>query len=587
MAGIALTINSYTTSSISFTAVVDSEPNLWQYSLDGGKNYYPFSTSSSQTAVYTISGLQAKSYSLKISARVRSAIGTLVYVYSDAKTVDLSLPVVSVSASDITNASFLLSMYSSVECNLWQYSLNGGTSWTTISTENGNSATATVDSLAPSTTYNVKVRARRASLEVYGTADIVVKTAGGASLTEVQRLQVDEASPVLAYTMNVIDATHTYTLEIKDGGQTVLSTAVSASPVGLQSKTVSLTSTQRNTILSHMSSAKEIYATLVLKTYNGSTMVGEESVRSFIIYTTSALSAPTFTGFTLSDVNPQTMAMVSGNNFVRGKSSVVANCTPATAKNGATISKYKVSVGTLVVESSTASVSIGAINDANATMVSVEVEDSRGYTARLTQQIAIIPYVPVSVNSWNIKRLNDAESALSIDFSGTYSPVVVGGTAKNSIQSMLYRYKKVTETTWGDWLPLISYDASGGSFSFSDHNFGIFSVDDSYDFQVRVQDNLSSTDLAVRIANGVPLMSFRKGEVNVNGLLKMNALPIVGYRGVYSGNLDDLKTSGFYSSPTGGLIVVIGDGDAAIQFQVYDDVQVRTYYFAWNPWKTL
>lgn len=56
--------------------------------------------------------------------------------------IDRSAPTVSCSVSSITANGFKISASSSATADLWQYSLNGGTSWTQFSTTAGTSASA-------------------------------------------------------------------------------------------------------------------------------------------------------------------------------------------------------------------------------------------------------------------------------------------------------------------------------------------------------------------------------------------------------------------------------------------------------------
>ncbi len=74
---------------------------------------------------------------------------------------DRSAPTVSCSVSGITANGSTISASSSATSDIWQYSLNGGTSWTQFSTTAGTSASVTLSSLSPNTTYSVRVRARK------------------------------------------------------------------------------------------------------------------------------------------------------------------------------------------------------------------------------------------------------------------------------------------------------------------------------------------------------------------------------------------------------------------------------------------
>lgn len=58
----------------------------------------------------------------------------------DLDTIDRSAPTVSVSASVVSTSSITVKGTASKNCNRWDYSLDGGSSWTNFSTSNGTSA---------------------------------------------------------------------------------------------------------------------------------------------------------------------------------------------------------------------------------------------------------------------------------------------------------------------------------------------------------------------------------------------------------------------------------------------------------------
>lgn len=110
------------------------------------------------------------------------SIGTITASTSvTLNSIDRSAPTVSCSVTGITANGFKISGSSSATSDIWQYSLNGGSTWTQFSTTAGTSASITLSSLSPNTSYSVRVRARKKSNQVYGTSGtITAKTLGGA-----------------------------------------------------------------------------------------------------------------------------------------------------------------------------------------------------------------------------------------------------------------------------------------------------------------------------------------------------------------------------------------------------------------------
>ena len=109
-------------------------------------------------------------------------------------TIDRAAPTVSFSVSSITANGFKISASSTSTADIWQYSTNGGSTWTTFSTTASTSASVTLSSLSPNTNYTVKVRARRQYNQVYGTSgSSTVKTLGGAVVNSVSTVTADNA----------------------------------------------------------------------------------------------------------------------------------------------------------------------------------------------------------------------------------------------------------------------------------------------------------------------------------------------------------------------------------------------------------
>ena len=129
--------------------------------------------------------------------------------------IDRSAPTVAFSTSGVTASGFKISATSSSTADIWQYSLNGGSSWTTFSNTASTSASVTVSSLSPNTSYTVKVRARKKSNQVYGTSgSATVKTLGGAVVNSVSTVTADNATVTVSINATVYEASYSYTLAI-------------------------------------------------------------------------------------------------------------------------------------------------------------------------------------------------------------------------------------------------------------------------------------------------------------------------------------------------------------------------------------
>lgn len=449
--------------------------------------------------------------------------------------IDRTAPTVSCSVSGITASGFKITANSSATADIWQYSLNGGTSWTQFSTTAGTSASITLSSLSANTSYSVKTRARKKSNQVYGTSGTVsAKTLGGAILNSCNTVTADAATVSLTLNATVYNASYSNYVTIKNGSTVYVSFAARTWTTGTANRTITLSQTERADLLDAMASLKSFTATIELVTKDGTTQVGNTSTCTCTIQTTAANSAPTMTAFTYKDSRSTTSA-VTGNDqlFIQTYSYLYVTPGTATARNGASIVKYAATCNGKTVSNTTgAALNLNGIEKSGTLDVVVTATDSRGYTVSNTQQITVIPYAKPKVTEISLRRTNDIEAEMQLIFKGSISPVTVSGTQKNSLKYVQYRYKLTSESSYGSYTSILSsVTQNGTSFSFSNLELCSLDANSSYDFHVYIRDQLntlSSVSLYFTVPQGTPLVALRKKMVGINTPTPDAALHVVG-----------------------------------------------------------
>lgn len=449
--------------------------------------------------------------------------------------IDRTAPTVSCSVSGITASGFKITANSSATADIWQYSLNGGTSWTQFSTTAGTSASITLSSLTANTTYSVKTRARKKSNQVYGTSGTVsAKTLGGAILNSCNTVTADAATVSLTLNATVYNASYSNYVTIKNGSTVYVSFAARTWTTGTANRTITLSQTERADLLDAMASLKSFTATIELVTKDGTTQVGNTSTCTCTIQTTAANSAPTMTAFTYKDSRSTTSA-VTGNDqlFIQTYSYLYVTPGTATARNGASIVKYAATCNGKTVSNTTgAALNLNGIEKSGTLDVVVTATDSRGYTVSNTQQITVIPYAKPKVSEISLRRTNDIEAEMQLIFKGSISPITVGGTQKNNLKYVQYRYKLTSESSYGSYTSILSsVTQNGTSFSFSNLELCSLDANSSYDFHVYIRDQLntlSSVSLYFTVPQGTPLVALRKKKVGINTPTPEAALHVVG-----------------------------------------------------------
>ena len=462
--------------------------------------------------------------------------------------IDRTAPTVSFTVSSITANGFTISASSSATADIWQYSTDNGSTWTQFSTTAGTSASKAVTGLSPNTTYNVKVRARKKTNQIYGTsAATSVKTLGGAIVNSATQVTADAATVTLKVNVTVYDASYNYTLALKNGNTTIVSIEGLTWSKGTADRTVNLTSSERTELLTAMASLKSFTGTFAVTTYNGGgTQIGSVSSKTATVTTTAANSSPTLSGFTYADSYATTTA-ITGNDqlFIQSHSKLTVTPGTATPKNQATITNYTATCNGVSVSNTTgAALTVGAVAKSGTVAVVLTVTDSRGYTASVTKNITVIAYAAPKVNSLTLRRTNDIEAEMQLVFNGTISAITVDSVQKNSLKYVRYRYKATSASSYSSYVSILSaVTQSGTSFSYSNLELISLASDQSWDVHIQIRDqlnSLSSLDLYYVIPQGTPLVALRKQKVGINTPTPAAALDVVG----------DAKVSGTLTAAT-------------------------------------
>lgn len=462
-------------------------------------------------------------------------------------TIDRTAPTVLLSTSSITASGVTISATSSATSDIWQYSIDNGSTWTQFSTTAGTSASKAITGLSPNTTYYIKVRARKKSNQVYGTSSAAtVKTLGGAIVNNVNQVTADAATVSIKLNVTVYEASYSYTLELKNGSTSILSVGGLTWSKGTADRTVTLTAANRTTLLTAMASLKSFTGTFAVTTYNGSAQIGSVSSKTATVTTTAANSGPTLSGFTYADSYATTTA-ITGNDqlFIQGHSKLTVTPGTATPKNQATIANYTATCNGVSVSNTTGdALTVGAVSKSGTVAVVLTITDSRGYTASVTQNITVLAYAKPKVNALTLRRTNDIEAEMQLVFNGSISAITVDSVQKNSLLYVRYRYKATSATSYSSYVSILSaVTQSGTSFSYSNLELRSLAADQSWDVHIQIRDqlnSLSSLDLYYVIPQGTPLVALRKQKVGINTPTPEAALDVVG----------DAKVSGTLTATT-------------------------------------
>lgn len=413
---VSISLSSRSDTSLTVKATANTNCDVWYYSKDNGSTWTQFSTTNGTTATATITGLtKGTSYNIKIRARktynhVEGTSSTGAYT-----TTDSTPPTVSASTSNVTANSCTLSASANVTCNKWEYSLNGGSSWTTFSTTSGTSASTTISGLSPATTYTITVRATRSSNSVTGTATASASTLGFSTIASIGATNTGSKN-----TLTFLSYSGSFYFRIQYKlGNTVLATENIGTVAAGTTKSYTSTYAFPHSLLPNSTSAT-ITATLYTYSNSGySTLVGSDT-KTFTLSVPSSI-VPSISSVTLTPYNT--------NSWINSKGYWVAGftradvTTSATAGSGASISSI---VATGDITGTGASFRSGVLSSGTKS-VTITVTDSRGRTATRTVTQVVQAYNSPTATIVSAQRGTYADGTWTADEDGNHIRVQATG----------------------------------------------------------------------------------------------------------------------------------------------------------------
>lgn len=252
------------------------------------------------------------------------------------------------------------------------------------------------------------------------------------------------------------------------------------------------------TFYAQIKNAKSGTCTLTIKTYSGSTQIGDAQTCTLTVTAPQATCAPSVSG-TVIDSNDATIALTGDDSkLVRYYSTALCTIT-ATAKNSATISDKK--IGGAVVSGNTRSISKVEQN-----IVSFYAKDSRGYEATANVEFTLIPYVLLTNNSSG-QRTDPTSGNAKLTIKGDFYNGSFG--AKDNALTVKYRIAE-SGGSYGSYVavtPTVNGNAYTASVALSGLDY-----EKEYNIQIVAADKLASVAKTIAIRRGIPIFDWGQND---------------------------------------------------------------------------
>lgn len=450
--------------------------------------------------------------------------------------------------TDITQTSAKLSWSADANCHYVNYYLNGQVVNDNHKI-NSSSGTFTFTGLTPGTNYIFSVRIWRTDSDLYTTSpNISESTLPLASLNITDSISLDIGNDL---TLSILDSdqnasTLKLSVENDAGDWITVDSAQTTIPINTVSFTWNL-STFADTLYKYCTTKNNMNFRISC----GTTLNDKyyENVYNGIMHVINA--NPLFINFTASNTAAE-ITSVLGNSLstvqnmgnFRVQIPVASKAVPQkgaamlkyvaylTQKNSSTIIK---SSSADFSESSLLNIDLGTYPTAGTFQLHVYAVDSRNNTSTvISKECYILPY-HAPATTMNIHRVNNFEKEILLELYIQYSRLLTNSVAKNSVDSIQYRYAEVGTDLPPAWTSITGYSSEIVSENTNDAKITYLKnsisncfisnlpVEKSYNIEFKITDKIGSVVIPVTIEQGVPIIGeFDNGHVSIGMIPDFN-----------------------------------------------------------------
>lgn len=275
-----------------------------------------------------------------------------------------------------------------------------------------------------------------------------------------------------------------------------------------------------------MPNNSEKVCTLLIKTYNGNTQIGNDYTATFYVRVNQTTNKPTITA-SVSDANNTTYNLTGNRNILVKGVSTASVTWSATPKNSATIKNVKIN-GTTVTTS--------PYNfTLNSNAITVVATDSRDLQTSSNVSFTLKDYFRPSLTISSIYRASPTNNFATIKFNGSFFNKNFG--SQNNTLTISWKYRETGTTNWtngGNLTNNTHYKISGNNFwsgtssSSSEITIGgsLLSYEKNWDILIQATDKLTTYQAIGTIAKGIPIINWEEDFFNVNGDIRQNNISI-------------------------------------------------------------
>ena len=256
---------------------------------------------------------------------------------------------------------------------------------------------------------------------------------------------------------------------------------------------------------------------ICLRTYNGTTQVGNDVYSNGWYMTIPESMKPTFSSLTLIDMNTAARQLLNGNNFLQIISDIQVNFNNASGAYGSTITGYRAEIVNKKNSVSENGGRLGMMNFNGSATIRAYVTDSRGRRSNAKDiTINIIEYFAPSL-SFSAIRTRERPNTIQVVRNAKIAPINLSRRQRN-VMDLSFRVAQLGSSNYatdngsatGTYTSINTLVRSAANMS------GNYPANKSFIVIGRLEDKFTSVEFSVTVATESVVMSYDKdGRVGV------------------------------------------------------------------------
>lgn len=256
---------------------------------------------------------------------------------------------------------------------------------------------------------------------------------------------------------------------------------------------------------------------ICVRTYNGTTQIGNDVYSNGWYFEIPESVKPTFSGLTLTDMNTATRQLLNGNNFLQIISDIQVNFNNASGAYGSTITGYRAEIVNKKNSVSENGGRLGMMNFNGSATIRAYVTDSRGRRSDTKDiTINIIEYFAPSL-SFSAIRTREMPNTIQVVRNAKIAPINLSGRQRN-VMELSFRVAQLGSSNYatdngsatGTYTSINTLVRSAANMS------GNYPANKSFIVIGRLEDKFTSVEFSVTVATESVVMSYDKdGRVGI------------------------------------------------------------------------